>query len=159
MYVSTPAPFILTGFTYPSGMFASFNGPHSWNAIRHPTTYPIRRIPFTVPRSPGGETSERYTGTICVEAPTPAPVTNRPSIIVQKEFAPPHIKVPSASGIVVATSAARRPSLSENGPIPSPPANPPTTMMDTMAPFATLSPPNPRSSAMSARGALMTAEW
>ena len=66
-------------------MFASLSGPTSWNAIKHPTTYPMRRIPFTVPRRPGGDTSDRYTGTICVDAPTPAPVMNRPSIIVQSD--------------------------------------------------------------------------
>mmetsp|Transcript_1843 Transcript_1843/g.7697 ORF Transcript_1843/g.7697 Transcript_1843/m.7697 type:complete len:367 (+) Transcript_1843:3484-4584(+) len=161
MYVSNPADWfnVLAGFTYPSGMFASFSGPASWNAIKHPTTYPMRRIPFTVPRRPGGDTSDRYTGTICVDAPTPAPVMNRPSIIVQSEFAAPQTRVPSANGIVVATSALRRPSLSANGPMPSPPANPPTTMMETTAPLAKLSPPKPKSSAMSTRGALMTAEW
>ena len=38
-----------------------------------------------------------------------------------------------------------------------PPRNPPATRMDTTAPFRTLSSANPKSSAMAASGALITA--
>jgi len=34
---------------------------------------------LTVPRSPGGDTSDKYSGTICDDAPTPTPVMSRPN--------------------------------------------------------------------------------
>ena len=135
------------------------SGTANWNARRHPKTYATRRTPFTVPRSSGGDTSERYNGTICDDAPTPTPVMSRPRAMVVNEFAPAEMSVPTASGTVVAASAARRPSLSASGPMESPPRNPPATRTETMTPLRKLSPANPRSSAMAERGALITALW
>ena len=135
------------------------SGTANWNARRHPKTYATRRTPFTRPRSSGGDTSERYNGTICDDAPTPTPVMSRPRAMVVNEFAPAEMSVPAASGTVVAASAARRPSLSASGPMESPPRNPPATRTETMTPLRKLSPANPRSSAMAERGALITALW
>jgi hypothetical protein len=38
--------------------------------MRQPMTYAMRRKPLSVPRRPAGDTSDRYSGTICDEAPT-----------------------------------------------------------------------------------------
>ena len=145
-----------TEFPVPS-TFCS--GTAAWNASRHPMTYATRRMPFTVPRRLGGDTSERYRGTIWLDAPTPTPVMSRPTVIDSNPSAEALMSVPIVRGTVVANRAALRPCESASGPMPNPPKNPPATKTETTAPFAALSPANPRSSAMALRGALITAEW
>ena len=151
------------GFDAPSaaeGVGGGFcSGTAAWNASRHPMTYATRRTPLTVPRRFGGDTSERYRGTICDDAPTPTPVTSRPIVMAPNESALALINVPIVNGTVVANSAALRPCASASGPMPRPPRKPPATSTETTAPFAATSPAKPRSSAIAPRGALITALW
>ena len=91
------------------------------------------RTPLTVPRRFGGDTSERYRGTICDDAPTPTPVTSRPIVMAQQVRARA-INVPIVNGTVVANSAALRPCASASGPMPRPPRKPPATSTETTAP-------------------------
>jgi hypothetical protein len=135
------------------------SGTAAWNASRHPMTYATLRTPLTVPRKLGGDTSERYRGTICEDAPTPTPTTSRPIVMAPNESALALINVPIVNGTVVANSAALRPCASASGPMPRPPRKPPATSTETTAPFAATSSAKPRSSAIAPRGALITALW
>ena len=164
---ASPVTFAGTAFAVSVAGFAELrggsggacSGTAAWNANRHPMTYATRRMPLTVPRRFGGDTSERYKGTICDEAPTPTPVISRPTVMSANESAEALTSVPTVNGSVVASSAALRPLASASGPMPSPPRKPPATSTDTTAPFAALSPAKPRSAATAPRGALITALW
>ena len=107
------------GFDAPSaaeGVGGGFcSGTAAWNASRHPMTYATLRTPLTVPRRFGGDTSERYRGTICDDAPTPTPVTSRPIVMAPNESALALINVPIVNGTVVANSAALRPARPRAG--------------------------------------------
>jgi hypothetical protein len=151
------APSAVEGASKPGGGFCS--GTAAWNASRHPMTYATLRTPLTVPRKLGGDTSERYRGTICEDAPTPTPTTSRPIVMAPNESALALINVPIVNGTVVANSAALRPCASASGPMPRPPRKPPATSTETTAPFAATSSAKPRSSAIAPRGALITALW
>ncbi len=69
------------------------------------------------------------------------------------------INAPTAKGMVTNASAFFRPYLSANGAMENPPMTPPNTITLTTNPFNPSLSANPKSEAIAAKGALITAEW
>jgi hypothetical protein len=86
-------------------------------------------------------------------------VINLPNVIDAASQLTAEINAPTAKGIVTNANAFFRPYLSANGAIENPPKTPPNTITLTTTPFNPSLSAKPKSEAIDAKGALITAEW